>query len=235
MVILAARTGCGKTALAINLLTHVAGIEGKPTGIFSLEMSQELICNRIFSSQCDVSLSRFRSGRFDYDEWRRIYEYGDTFKQLPLRINDQAGLRPTQFRERARVWKQQHDVQFLVLDYLQLMDPDRRSDKREREVAEASKLIKQTAVELGIPILVLCQLNREADKTGKPLLSQLRESGAIEQDADIILFIHPWQQDPSQRNVVVDMSVGKSRNSATGGFRLLYEKPFTRFLPYFGE
>lgn len=231
VTVLAARPGVGKTAFALNLLEFAMG-NGVPCGMFSLEMNKFLLLNRLASAREQIDASRFRDGQFSSEDWDRIYRYADLVSKYPLRTWDQAMLRPRDLRAQCRAWKRDMGLRFIVIDYLQLCVGDQRGGSREREIAEISRACKELAQELDLAVLLLSQLNREADKAKKPLLSQLRESGAIEQDADQILFLVPpggagaaYEADV----VEVEGVLAKARNSPPGTFRLLYHRKHVLF------
>lgn len=229
VIILAGRAGTGKTALALNLAWHAAAT-GYPTGIVSMEMVKFALTNRLFAANALVDAQKFRNGHFNQQDWDRIYDYAGTLQKAPLKICDKPFLRPSELRATCRDWKKNFGLSLLVIDYLQLLQPETRSSNREREVADISRTIKIIAVELEIPIIVLAQLNREAEKEKQPKLTHLRESGSLEQDADIVLFITPWKNSDAQQDaVVVTMDVAKGRSNAVGKFDLLYRRRFLRF------
>ena len=220
--ILAARPSNGKTAMALNILEW-ALMRGEPAAVFSLEMNNELLLNRMACARMGLDANKFRTGRLAKDDWGKIYEYHDLFKKHPVRLWDRPSLKPRELRAQCRKWKREMGLKFVIVDYLQLMSPDMREASREREVAEISRSIKQIAMEMDLSILLVCQLNREAEKSKKPLLSHLRESGSVEQDADNVLFIVPWPLGESEM-AEVEINVAKGRNSATGSFKLIYHK-----------
>lgn len=228
--IIAGRPGNGKTAMALNIALFAA-TQNFVTGIFSLEMSRTLLTNRLFSSGARVPAQSFRTGNFSDEDWSNLYLFAEKFKDLPLLFYDKPGLKVSQFRDKCRLWKLKHGLDFAVIDYLQLLTPESKRENREREIAEISRQIKLTAVELNIPIVLLAQLNREADN-GTPKLSHLRESGAVEQDADQVIFICPWEVDKTAKAQMVKIKVAKGRNSATGTFNLMYLKNYLQFAGY---
>jgi replicative DNA helicase len=232
VTVLGGRPGTGKTALALNMLEHAA-TQGYPCGIFSLEMTRALLTNRLFATKAQVNAQHFRTGQFSHEEWGRIQEYAKTFKTLPIRFYDRPYIKPSKFRQVCRAWKRKHGLRFVLVDYLQLMQPEERSQNREREVAEISRMIKITATELELPILLLCQLNRDCEKrsSGKPIISDLRESGATEQDADMIIFIVPWKPQTGV-DPVVEIDVAKGRNNAVGSLKLVYRRKYLKFDNY---
>jgi len=229
VAIVAGRPGNGKTALALNLADHAVG-NGAKVGLFSLEMGKYLLCNRLFASGANVRARGFRDGRFTDDEWNKLYAYAEYFKNLPFYIYDKPANRPTDIRTACRRWKRESGLDLIIIDYLQLVPPEHRQFRnREQELAEISRSIKETAKELNIPIVLLAQLNRDVEKrtNKKPLMSDLRESGAIEQDADIIIFIEPWTA--STDNVETNLIVAKGRNTGTGTVPIWYRKNYVRF------
>ena len=229
VTVLAGRSGTGKTAMALNIAEHAAR-RGHPVGILSLEMTRHGLTNRFMAAGALVDAQRFRNASLREQDWQKLYEYAAIFQTLPLLICDKRELRPSGLRALCRSWKREHGLSLLVLDYLQLMRPETRDAIREREVAEISRSLKLLAVDLEIPILVLAQLNREAEKEKRPRLGHLRESGAIEQDADIILFIIPWRNAHDAPEAVdVELDVAKGRNNAVGTVRLSYLRQFLAF------
>lgn len=229
VTILAGRAGTGKTALALNIAWFAAA-QGYPVGIVSIEMIKFALTNRLFAANAMVDAQKFRTGRFTATDWDSMYAFADKLNKAPLRICDKPFLRPSELRAICRAWKKDFGLSLLVIDYLQLLQPETRSNNREREVADISRMIKIISVELEIPILVLAQLNREAEKEKTPKLTNLRESGSLEQDADIVLFITPWKNSDAQQDAVtVTMDVAKGRSNAVGKFDLLYRRKFLRF------
>jgi len=223
VVILAGRPGTGKTALALNI-AYSAARRGVCCGVFSLEMPAQQLLSRIYASSARVDAQRFRNGRFSQDDWQRIHTASDEISRMPLLFSDRSAIKPTQIREKARIWQQDHGLRMMVIDYLQLISPESRGQSREREVADISRAVKTTAVDLGIPILLLAQLNREAEQAARPKLSHLRESGAVEQDADIVLFLRPWKVDTGEEYPVVELDIAKGRSNACGTVKLTYAK-----------
>lgn len=226
VTIVAGRPGNGKTAFALNCLIHAA-TKGHPSGIASLEMNKLLLCGRLFSDKANVNAQHFRDGNFTDDDWQALYGYANEVNSLPLLIDDKPKRKPSELRVMFRRWKRDHGLRFAVVDYLQFVSPENRSSKREQEVSEISRELKAIAKELDIALMVLCQLSREAEKDKKFLLSHLRESGSIEQDADIVMGFNPWKS--SEDVVPVKLVVAKSRNSRVGEVDLFYRRKFSRF------
>ncbi len=240
MVVLAARPSIGKTALALNMAENIA-LSSNPmaVGIFSLEMSIKQLVLRLLCSLSRISLGDIRDCAVSQGRWQDIMQAGSRLRKAPIYIDDtSATLDVMELRARARRMKQDHDIQVLFIDYLQLLRPvgSNRNTTRENEVSQISGHIKGLARELNIPIVVLAQLNRQAEQTGqRPKLSHLRESGAIEQDADIVALLHRERDiemlDAAEmRNgVEAELIVAKNRNGRTGIASLLFIPAYTRF------
>jgi replicative DNA helicase len=232
MITLAGRPGTGKTALALNVASS-AMFAGNTVGIFSLEMSQESLAERLCASTMSINAQAFRTRNFNHGELLLIQEFQNYADTMPAKVFDSPRVDPDTIRAECRKWKRQGGLDLVIIDYLQLIQSAGRKDQgREREVAEISRSIKQLAIELEIPILLLAQLNRSVetreDKT--PRLSDLRESGSIEQDSDMVWFLSPWHTASAALPVVdVKLTVAKSRSSATGHVNLKYVRRFLRF------
>jgi replicative DNA helicase len=240
MIVIAARPSMGKTALALNIAEHIALNVHLPVGVFSLEMTGESLVERMLGSVAKVNMREVKKGFFKEEQAPKITAAAGKINSAPLFIDDTAGLSILQLRARARRMHQQHHVRLLVIDYLQLLSSDKASwsDNREREIADISGGIKSLAKELHIPVIVLSQLNRESEKTGmRPKLSQLRESGAIEQDADVVgLLYNPNNQDDpssqaeSDEGLPIKLLIAKQRNGPRGEtVNLTFLKQYTRF------
>lgn len=234
--VIAARPGNGKTALALSLASYAANNE-YPTGFISLEMSRDQLRNRIFAAGAHVDAQRFRNGHFPPEDLANIRHYANQHGAAPLMIDDFRGHKPSTIRRTLRTWQRRNGLRLLLIDYLQLVTPDTRARVREVEVAEMSRAIKIMAGEFGVPIWLLVQVSREAVKDSRGLrLHHLRESGAIEQDADIVLLIQPWDPKSPGDGALVTIDVAKSRSSATGSFQLVYHKRYVDFKELaFGE
>jgi replicative DNA helicase len=239
MIVIAARPSMGKTSLAMNIVEHVA-LEGKlPVAVFSLEMSAESLVLRMMCSLARVNLRSIREGFMSESDFPKLTSAAGKLANSKLFIDDSAGLSILQLRARARRLSQQHGIKLFVIDYLQLLhSTGRRSqDNRQQEIADISSGIKALAKELKVPVIVLSQLNRELerDKSRKPRLSDLRESGAIEQDADLVgLLYKPNASDEDEGpeegdGVPVNLLIAKQRNGPTGDVNLTFLKPYTRF------
>ncbi|MEL7638183.1 MAG: replicative DNA helicase [Solidesulfovibrio sp.] len=230
MIVIGARPSHGKTALALTLAEHAVGL-GHPSGIFSLEMAKYQLLNRIFSSGTGVAAQRFRDGKFSDDDWARIYALCDRMRDMPLRIYDKPARKPSDIRATCRRWRQDGGLDIVFIDYAQLIPPDGHHHNREQEIASISRSIKLLAEDLALPVVLLAQVNREVAKRKSPKLveSDLRESGAIEQDADIILLIQPWDRSGREDIQFTQLTVAKSRNSMTGDVPVAYNRKNVRF------
>lgn len=234
MIVLAARPSCGKTSLAMNIVENLAIAQGIPCGVFSLEMSREALVGRMVSSRARVNERTLTGGMAKEDELRRVFTASTQIANAPIHIDDSSGLTITQLRAKARRMVQRHKVKLIVIDYLQLLRTAKRRDNRREEIDEISNGVKAMAKELNIPVIAICQLNRELekDKDRKPRVSDLRESGQIEQDADIIAML--YAADPAQAAqgalvLQVNALISKQRNGPTGDVPLTFFKEFTRF------
>ena len=241
MIIIAARPSMGKTSLAMNIAESVVLNQKLPVGVFSLEMTAESLVLRMLCSNARVNLRNIREGFMSESDFPKLTSSAGKMSSAPLYIDDSPGLSILQLRTRARRMWQQHGIKLFVIDYLQLLHSTSRraQENRQQEIAEISSGIKALAKELKIPIIVLAQLNREMekDKSRKPRLSDLRESGSIEQDADLVgLLYKPASDDDdapqtedSPDGIPVNLLIAKQRNGPTGDVQLTFLKPYTRF------
>jgi replicative DNA helicase len=239
MIVIAARPSMGKTSLAMNIAEHVAIEQKLPVAVFSLEMSAESLILRMMCSLARVNLRTIRDGFMSEADFPKLTSAAGKLSNSKLFIDDSAGLSILQLRARARRLWQQHDIKLFVIDYLQLLhSTGRRSqENRQQEIADISSGIKALAKELKVPVIVLSQLNRELekDKSRKPRMSDLRESGSIEQDADLVgLLYKPNANDEEDApeegdGVPVNLLIAKQRNGPTGDVHLTFLKPYTRF------
>ena len=239
MVVIAARPSMGKTSLAMNIVEHVAVDQKLPVAVFSLEMTAASLVLRMLCSKARVNLRSVRDGFLADRDFPKLTGAAGKISGAPLFIDDSSALSILQLRARARRLFQQHGIRLFVVDYLQLLNStSRRAENRQQEIADISSGIKALAKELKVPVVVLSQLNRELerDKNRKPRLSDLRESGAIEQDADLVgLLYKPSSGDedePATEEVdaaEVNLYIAKQRNGPTGDVRLTFLRPFTRF------
>jgi len=234
-IIVGARPSVGKTSLCLNIAYNVAKKEGVPVLIFTIEMSKEEVTNRFLSAIANVSLTKIRSGRLSHKDREVINHAGGELAELPIFIDDSATLSPLQMRSRAKMLKAEHDVGIVMIDYLQLMEYHRRTDNRQQEVTAISRSLKAMARELNIAVVAFSQLSRDVTKRREnsiPQLADLRESGSLEQDADVVIFLHDptrsiyKKKDEAYRRpdaVEIDVVVGKQRNGPTGTVKLLFQ------------
>ncbi|HEX4416107.1 MAG TPA: replicative DNA helicase [Lacipirellulaceae bacterium] len=244
LVILAARPSMGKTAFALNIVEHVALDEHgpqRPVLFVSLEMSALELCDRILCSRAQVDSYRVRNGMMKADDSRKLVAAASAMSKAPLFIDDSPSRNMTEIAATARRLKRREGLAAVVIDYLQLIEPDNTRDPRQEQVARIARRLKGLARELSIPVVCLAQLNRQAESGGgahKPQLSNLRESGAIEQDADVVMFIHReemYAQDDDQRQAVAgqaELLIRKQRNGPIGDIKLTWRGNVTRFENY---
>ena len=233
LIILAARPSMGKTALALNIAYNVAHYSQVPVAVFSLEMSKEQLVRRLLSAIGHIDASRLRRAFLTNDQWTSLQEAAGQLMDCPILIDDTPAVTALEVRAKCRRLKREKKLGLVLIDYLQLMRG--RSDfvSREQEISEISRSLKALAKELQIPVVALSQLNRRVEErpNKRPVLSDLRESGAIEQDADVILFIYRdevYRKDSPEKGVA-EIIIGKQRNGPTGSFKLHFSSQFTRF------
>jgi replicative DNA helicase len=231
LVIIAARPSMGKTALMVNIVDHAAS-NNNSVGIFSLEMSEDQITDRFISAESGVNLLKFRSGKFDKSEWEKIHEAQAKFYEKKIFIDDTGGLSYGELRRRARKMKLKHKIDIFFIDYLQLMAGDKKHGRVE-EISSISRNLKAMAKELEVPVICLSQLNRalEIRDNKRPRLSDLRDSGAIEQDADTVLFIYRPEvyKKGDEHKGVTELIIGKQRNGPTKTIGLYFNKTIAKF------
>lgn len=234
MVLLAARPSMGKTALELNIAEHVAIHEHLPVAIFSLEMPKEALVNRLLSLVTHIDAQKIRTGNLEDAEWGELVEGADMIGQTDLIIDDTPAITPADLESRCRKYKTKYpDLALVIVDYLQLMQASKRSDSRQQEISDISRSIKSIARELNVPILALSQLSRAPEQRPdhRPMLSDLRESGAIEQDADVVMFIYRddyYNKDSDQKNVA-EIIIAKQRNGPVGTVNLAWLPQYTKF------
>jgi replicative DNA helicase len=233
MVTVAGRPGSGKSTLALDLARSSAVKHGKPTCIFSLEMGKIEIMMRLFSAEAGVALNNMRSGHMSDQDWTRLARRSSELAEAPLFIDDSPNLTMMEIRAKARRLKQRQDLQMVVIDYLQLMVSGKRVESRQQEVSEFSRAIKLLAKELEVPVICLSQLNRgpEQRTDKRPMLSDLRESGSIEQDSDVVLLVHrPDLYEPeTERAGEADIIIAKHRNGPTATVPVAFQGRYSRF------
>ncbi len=232
MSVLAARPSMGKTALSLNIACHAALVEKKSVAYFSIEMPKEILMMRILGIESKVSLSSIRTGRLDNQTWPGIINTAAKIADSNLYIDDTTGISPFEIRSKARKLKSKGGLDLIMIDYLQLMSMKQKFDSREREVAEISKSLKALAKELKVPVLALAQLNRgvEGRSNRRPMLSDLRESGSIEQDADVIMMIYREDYYEKENPTgTAEIIIGKQRNGPIGTVKLGWDPHTGRF------
>ncbi|MDP6542187.1 MAG: replicative DNA helicase [Phycisphaerales bacterium] len=240
MIIVAARPSMGKTALALNIAENMV-MSGTPVGMFSLEMSRQQLVQRLLSSRAAVSGHKLRRNMLSESDMQAIIRACDELMQSPFYIDDTPSLSIMQLRAKARRLKQSHDIGAVIIDYMQLMTSGKRAESRQQEVSEISRGIKALARELNVPVICLSQLNRAAEQREghRPRLSDLRESGSIEQDADVVTMLHretyyhindpDWMAENEDKHSLAELIVAKQRNGPTAAIKLTWESKCTRF------
>jgi len=236
LIILAARPSMGKTAFALNIARNVALYERKPVAVFSLEMSNEQLSMRLLTSEARIDSNRLRTGFISQEDWQNATDAAGILNELPIFIDDTPNITTMEIRAKSRKLCQKHnELGLIVVDYLQLMKPPFRTDRRDLEIAEISRSLKALAKELNVPIIALSQLNRMLEQRSdkRPMLSDLRESGALEQDADIVAFIYRdeiYNKEPDNpKKGMAEIIVAKNRNGATGMAMMHFLGQYTRF------
>jgi replicative DNA helicase len=237
LIVVAARPSMGKTALALCMAEHVALAEDKTVAMFSLEMSGEELTQRLLCSVAMVDASRMRSGRLSPDDWPRVSQAADRLSKANIFIDDSEGMTVAEMRTKARRLKAQHGLGLVIVDYIQLMEgaPNlrRRDENRVQEISAISRGLKMMARDLEVPIIVVSQLNRSPDARNdkRPMLSDLRESGAIEQDADMVLLIYrdDYYEPDSESKGIAEVNVAKHRNGPTDRVKLAFMGTYAKF------
>jgi replicative DNA helicase len=233
LVIIAGRPSMGKTTFAMNIAEHAAIKDSIPVAVFSMEMPGEQLAMRLMSSLGRINQTKVRTGKLDDDDWPRLTSAVSILSEAPLFIDDTPALSPTELRARARRLKREHDLGLIVIDYLQLMQVPGHKENRTGEISEISRSLKALAKELSVPVIALSQLNRSLEQrpNKRPVMSDLRESGAIEQDADVIMFIYRdevYDEDSPDKGTA-EIIIGKQRNGPIGMRRLTFLGKHTRF------
>lgn len=235
LVLVAARPSMGKTAFVLNIAQYVAFHSGLCTAIFSLEMSKEQLVNRLFSLESRVDAQLLRSGSLADSDWEKLIEGAGTIGRSNLIIDDTPGISISELRSKCRKYKLEHDLKLIIIDYLQLMSGSGRSksDSRQQEISDISRSLKGLARELNVPVVALSQLSRQVEQRPdhRPMLSDLRESGAIEQDADVVMFIYRddyYNKDTPDKNIA-EIIIAKQRNGPIGTINLVWLPQYTKF------
>ena len=226
LLILAARPGQGKTAIMLNIAQNIAVKQKLPIGIFSLEMSKEELVDRLLVAQSDVDAWKLKTGRLSEDDFAKLSLAMGELAEAPIFIDDTPGLSLIEMRSKARRLQMEHNVSLIIVDYLQLVDPGKKYDNRVQEVSMVSQALKNLARELNVPVLSASQLNRAVEHRGgekKPQLADLRESGAIEQDADVVMFLYRPDSEYTGTHIPTKLLIAKHRNGPTGEIDLLFQ------------
>ena len=237
LTIIAARPSMGKTALSLSIAQNVALKQKAKLAYFSVEMAKEQMMMRILASEAKISLSDIRVGRVNDGAWPKLIQTAARVSEAPIYIDDTSGISPFEIRAKARRLKSQHGLDIIMVDYLQIMDLKQKVESRERAVSEISRTLKAIAKELHVPVVALAQLNRGVEGRGdkRPMLSDLRESGSIEQDADVIMMIYRegyYDRENPDAQEEAEIIIGKQRNGPTGVVKLKWESKFGKFSDY---
>lgn len=232
-ILVAARPSMGKTAFVLNIAQYVAFHESIPTAIFSLEMSKEQLVNRLFALESRVDAQILRSGNLTDSDWEKLIEGAGVIGNSRLLIDDTPGISISELRSKCRKFKLEYDLKLIIIDYLQLMSGNGRYDSRQQEISDISRSLKGLARELNVPVIVLSQLSRAVEQRPehRPMLSDLRESGAIEQDADVVMFIYRddyYNKDSDKKNIA-EVIIAKQRNGPIGTVNLVWLPQYTKF------
>ena len=233
LILIAARPSMGKTAFVLNLAQYICVNKKVPTAIFSLEMSKDQLVNRLLSMESRVDSQSMRTGQLQNADWEKLIESGGLISEAPLIIDDTPGISITELRSKCRKYKLEHDLQLVIIDYLQLMSGGKRSESRQQEISEISRSLKALAREINAPVIALSQLSRacETRPDHRPMLSDLRESGAIEQDADVVMFLYRddyYNKDTDKKNIS-EVIIAKQRNGPIGTVELVWMPNYTKF------
>ena len=235
LILIAARPSMGKTAFVLNIAEHMAFHDDKCVAIFSLEMSKEQLVNRLLAMESHVDSQHIRTGNMSDMDWERLIESADVVGSSKLIIDDTPGISIQELRSKCRKYKMEHDLQIIMIDYLQLMTggSGRSSESRQQEISDISRSLKALARELNVPVVALSQLSRAVEQRPdhRPMLSDLRESGAIEQDADMVMFIYrdDYYNKDTEKKGIADIIIAKQRNGPIGTVDLLWLPVFTKF------
>lgn len=233
LVLVAARPAMGKTAFVLNIAQHMAFDQNIPVAIFSLEMSKEQLVNRLLSMECHIDSQGIRTGKLQDEDWLKLIEGADIIGRSNLIIDDTPGITISELRSKCRKYKREHNVGVIMIDYLQLMSGSGKRDSRQQEISEISRSLKVLARELEVPVIALSQLSRAVEQRPdhRPMLSDLRESGAIEQDADVVMFIYrdDYYHNDTDKKGISEIIIAKQRNGPTGTIELAWLPQYTQF------
>lgn len=233
LILIAARPSMGKTAFELNLADYMAFRKNYTVALFSLEMSKEQLVNRLFSQEAGVDAQKLRTGQLDDRDWERLIAGASVIGQSKLIIDDTPGISISELRSKCRKYKLEHNLDIIMIDYLQLMTGSGRSESRQLEIAEISRSLKSLARELNVPVVALSQLSRQVEQRPdhRPMLSDLRDSGAIEQDADVVMFLYrdDYYNHDSDKKGILEVIIAKQRNGPIGTVELAWLPEYTKF------
>lgn len=233
LILIAARPAMGKTAFELNIAQYMAFRKDVTVAIFSLEMSKEQLVNRLFALESHVDAQKIRTGNLEDNDWESLIEGAGVIGKSNLIIDDTPGITISELRSKCRKYKLEHNLGIIIIDYLQLMSGGGRTESRQQEVSEISRSLKALARELHVPVVALSQLSRavEAREDKRPMLSDLRESGAIEQDADVVMFLYrdDYYHKDSEKKGIAEVIIAKQRSGATGTIELVWLPQYTKF------
>ncbi|MBR3888559.1 MAG: replicative DNA helicase [Clostridia bacterium] len=234
LIIIAARPAMGKSAFALNVLTNAAMRAGKSVVYFSLEMAKEELVNRILAAEAMVDSQKIRSGKLEDEDWISLTNASGSLSEAKIILDDSSGFSPIELRAKCRKLKMEYDIGLIVIDYLQLMDASKAGASRQADISEISRSLKVLAREIGVPIIALSQLSRAPEQRPdhRPMLSDLRESGSIEQDADIVMFLYrdDYYNPETEKKNVAEVIVAKNRAGSTGTTEVLWLNQYTKFV-----
>ncbi|MBU2700633.1 replicative DNA helicase [Sporomusaceae bacterium BoRhaA] len=237
LILIAARPSMGKTAFVLNIAQHIAIKEKKAVAFFSLEMSKEQLVQRMLCAEAPIDAQRLRIGELEENDWTKLVRASDRLSAAPIFIDDTAGITVLEMRSKARRLKIEHNLSLIIIDYLQLMQGSSgsgRSENRQQEISEISRSLKALARELHVPVIALSQLSRsvESRQVKKPMLSDLRESGSLEQDADIVAFLYreDYYDPETEKKNITEVIVAKHRNGPVDSIQLFFHKQWTKFV-----
>ena len=234
LIIVAGRPAMGKTSFGMTVAHQAAVQNGVPTAVFSLEMAKAQLVQRVLCAEAMVDMQRVRSGYLTDMDWNKLAESAAKLTRTPLFIDDSPGLSVRQVRAKARRLKAEKGLGLIVIDYLQLMQGSSRTENRQQEIADISRSLKAMAKDLEVPVMALAQLSRSVEQRDKkrPIMSDLRESGSLEQDADVVMFIYreEYYKPDTEKKAIAEIIVAKQRNGPTGSVELAFLKEYTRFM-----
>ena len=234
LILIAARPSMGKTAFVLNIAQHMAFKNNVTAAVFSLEMSREQLVNRLFSLESKVDSQSLRTGNLSDEDWTKLIEGAGIIGKSNLIIDDTPGISVAELRSKCRKYKMEFNLGIIIIDYLQLMTGNKKTDSRQQEISEISRSLKEIARELNVPVVALSQLSRAVEQRldHRPMLSDLRESGAIEQDADVVMFIYrdDYYNKDTEKKGIAEINIAKQRNGPIGTVELVWLPNYTKFV-----